>query len=112
MAVARALSGRPKVLLADEPLASIDDDNAKIVMRLLEEAAANGTAVVVATHHPTFAADRVLRLPSGQQLVSRDRARSNGKHFSFSLWRRVAPATSRPHRTGTPSRRGCRCGAG
>jgi ABC-type ATPase involved in cell division/cell division protein FtsX len=96
VAVARALSGRPKVLLADEPLASIDDDNAKIVMRLLEEAAANGTAVVVATHRPTFHADRVLRLPSGEQLVSRDRARSNGKRFSFSLWRRVAPATSRP----------------
>src|SRR6267154_3980260 len=59
VAVARALSGRPRVLLADEPLASIDDDNAQIVMRLLEEAAANGAAVVVATHRPTFAADRL-----------------------------------------------------
>jgi len=100
VAVARALSGRPKVLLADEPLASIDDDNAKIVMRLLEDAAANGTAVVVATHRPTFAAHRVLRLPSGEQLVSRDRARSNGKHFGFSLWRRVAPATNRSLKNG------------
>ena len=95
VAVARALSGRPQVLLADEPLASIDDANGKIVMRLLEEAAANGTAVVVATHRPTFAAHRVLRLPSGEQLISRDRARSNGKHFSFSLWRRVVPTTNR-----------------
>jgi ABC-type ATPase involved in cell division/cell division protein FtsX len=100
VAVARALSGRPRVLLADEPLASIDDDNAKIVMRLLEEAAANGTAVVVATHHPTFAANRVLRLPSGQLLVSRDLSRSNGKHFGFSLWRRVFPAATRPHKNG------------
>ena len=100
VAVARALSGRPRVLLADEPLASIDDDNAKIVMRLLEEAAANGTAVVVATHHPTFAANRVLRLPSGQLLVSRDLSRSNGKHFSFPLWRRVFPAATRPHKNG------------
>ena len=100
VAVARALSGRPKVLLADEPLASIDDDNAKIVMRLLEEAAANGTAVVVATHHPTFAAHRLLRLPSGQQLVNRDRARANGHHFGLSLWRRIAPATNRPQKNG------------
>lgn len=100
VAVARALAGRPKVLLADEPLASIDDDNAKIVMRLLEEAAASGTAVVVATHHLTFDAHRVLRLPSGQQLVNRDRARSNGKHFGLSLWRRIAPATNRPYKNG------------
>ena len=100
VAVARALSGRPRVLLADEPLASIDDDNAKIVMRLLEEAAANGTAVVVATHHATFAANRVLRLPGGQVLVSRDRSRSNGKIFGLSLWRRVVPAASRPHTNG------------
>jgi len=100
VAVARALSGRPRVLLADEPLASIDDDNAQMVMRLLEEAAANGTAVVVATHHPTFAANRVLRLPSGQVLVSRERSRSNGKLFGLSLWRRVVPAATRPHKNG------------
>jgi ABC-type ATPase involved in cell division/cell division protein FtsX len=100
VAVARALSGRPRVLLADEPLASIDDDNARIVMRLLEEAAANGTAVIVATHHPTFAAHRVLRLPGGQLLVNRDRAHSNGKHAGRSLWRRVLPAPARPHTNG------------
>ena len=100
VAVARALSGRPRVLLADEPLASIDDDNAQIVMHLLEAAAANGTAVVVATHHRTFAAHKVLQLPSGQLLVSRDRTRSNGKHFGLSLWRRVLPAATRPHKNG------------
>jgi ABC-type ATPase involved in cell division/cell division protein FtsX len=92
VAVARALSGRPRVLLADEPLASIDEDNGQIVMRLLEEAAANGTAVIVATHHQTFAAHRLLRLPSGQLLVNRDLSQPNGKHFGLSLWRRFHPA--------------------
>jgi len=101
VAVARALSGRPRVLLADEPLASIDDDNARIVMRLLEEAAANGTAVIVATHHPTFAANRVLRLPSGQVLVNRDRPHASyGKQASLSLLRRILPAASRPRKNG------------
>jgi ABC-type ATPase involved in cell division/cell division protein FtsX len=104
VAVARALSGRPRVLLADEPLASIDDDNARIVMRLLEEAAANGTAVIVATLRPTFAAHRVLRLPSGQVLVNRDRANAaNGKHAGLSLWRRVLPVASRPRKNGHAS---------
>jgi ABC-type ATPase involved in cell division/cell division protein FtsX len=101
VAVARALSGRPKVLLADEPLASIDDDNARIVTRLLEEAAANGTAVIVATHHPTFTANRMLRLPSGKVLVNRDRPlHPNGAHSGLSLWRLVLPASPKAHKNG------------
>jgi ABC-type ATPase involved in cell division/cell division protein FtsX len=96
VAVARAVSGRPKVILADEPLASIDDDNAQIVMRLLEEAAANGTAVIVATLRPTFSAHRVLRLPSGKVLINRNRTHAaNGTHAGLSLWRRVLPVNSR-----------------
>jgi ABC-type ATPase involved in cell division/cell division protein FtsX len=101
VAVARALSSRPKVLLADEPLASIDEDNAKIVMRLLEDAAANGTAVIVATHQPTFGAGRVLCLPSGKVLINRDRPHtSNGARATLPLWRRVLPATARPRKNG------------
>jgi ABC-type ATPase involved in cell division/cell division protein FtsX len=71
VAVARALASNPRVLLADEPLASIDDDNARVVKRLLEEAAAAGTTVIVATHQPTFKARRVLRLPAGELLIRR-----------------------------------------
>ncbi len=102
VAVARALSGRPTVLLADEPLASIADDNAQIVMRLLEEAAANGTAVIVATHKPTFTADRVLQLPSGKVLVNRDRTHQapNGTRAHLPLWRLVLPAGGRAHKNG------------
>jgi ABC-type ATPase involved in cell division/cell division protein FtsX len=103
VAVARALSGRPKVLLADEPLASIDEDNAAIVMRLLEEAAANGTAVIVATHQPTFSASRVLRLPSGKVLVNRSRNHTSNGHVRQPLWRRVLPVQTRPHKNGKAS---------
>jgi cell division transport system ATP-binding protein len=74
VAVARALASHPRVLLADEPLASIDEDNARVVKRLLEEAAAAGTTVIVATHQPMFKARRVLRLPAGELLVRRGRA--------------------------------------
>ena len=101
IAVARALAGRPRVVLADEPLASIDDDNALIVMRLLEQAAANGTTVIVATHQPTFRTSRLLRLPSGNVLVSRDKAhKTNGTHAAAPLWRRVLPMSSKSRKNG------------
>jgi len=90
VAVARALAGRPRILLADEPLGAIDEKNAMVVKRLLEEAAAAGTTVIVATHQPTFKAGRVLRLPAGQVLVHRGRpAVANGG--AQPLWRRLLP---------------------
>jgi ABC-type ATPase involved in cell division/cell division protein FtsX len=90
VAVARALAGRPRILLADEPLAAIDAQNAKVVRRLLEEAAAAGTTVIVATHQPTFKAGRVLRLPEGEVLINRARlAETNGG--AHPLWRRLLP---------------------
>ena len=70
IAVARALATRPRVLLADEPLAAMDDENAAIITHLLESAAAGGTTVIVATHRHTFAASRILRLPSARVMTN------------------------------------------
>lgn len=93
IAVARALAIRPRVLLADEPLTAIDEQNAKVVKRLLEEAAASGTTVIVATHQRTFQAGRVLRLPAGQVLVNRSRlAEANGG--AKPMWRRLLPPSN------------------
>jgi ABC-type ATPase involved in cell division/cell division protein FtsX len=92
LAVARALASRPRVLLADEPLNSIDEDNARIVMRLLEEAAANGTAVIVASHRSSFQSSRILRLPAGTVVNGRG-ANSNGSGARPSMLRQlIAPA--------------------
>ena len=90
VAVARALAGRPRVVLADEPLAAIDQKNAQVVKRLLEEAAAAGTTVIVATHEPAFKAGRVLRLPAGQVLVNRARL-AEANRGAQPLWRRLLP---------------------
>jgi putative ABC transport system ATP-binding protein len=51
VAIARAVVNRPKVLLADEPTANLDDAAATMVVDLLsEQAAHHGATLVVATH--------------------------------------------------------------
>jgi len=41
---------RPSVILADEPTSALDDGNAAMVLDLLDELAADGAAVLIATH--------------------------------------------------------------
>ncbi|WP_447725804.1 ABC transporter ATP-binding protein [Sphingomonas koreensis] len=50
-AIARALVGRPDLLVADEPTSALDDANAeRIATLLLDTARAQGTALLIATH--------------------------------------------------------------
>lgn len=51
VSIARALANEPKVILADEPTASLDDDNAENVIRLLKiQAKRLGAVLIVVTH--------------------------------------------------------------
>jgi putative ABC transport system ATP-binding protein len=67
--IARALSTKPKLLLTDEPTASLDTHNGQEVLRLLSEVCREQeAAVLLVTHDPlaTVFADRVLALQDGQ----------------------------------------------
>jgi cell division transport system ATP-binding protein len=77
-AIARALVGRPELLLADEPTGNVDPEMAWRLLRLFVELHKSGTAVVIATHDLTlideFRAVRKLIIADGQVLVrSEDR---------------------------------------
>lgn len=68
VAVARALVIRPAVVLADEPVGSLDDDNARVVLDLLVDLNdRTGAAIVLVTHDPISAAraHRHLRMADG-----------------------------------------------
>jgi cell division transport system ATP-binding protein len=72
-AIARALVGRPELLLADEPTGNVDPEMAWRLLRLFVELHKSGTAVVIATHDLTlideFRAVRKLIIADGQVLV-------------------------------------------
>nr|WP_315520353.1 ABC transporter ATP-binding protein [uncultured Campylobacter sp.] len=69
-AVARALSMDADIILADEPTANLDRDNARAFLGLLESFKALKKSVIVATHDSIFdelsATDRVISLQNGE----------------------------------------------
>ena len=80
--IARALSTRPRMLLADEPTGSLDTQRGSEVLELLQELCRErGVAVVLVSHDPMAAeyADHVFRLSDGKlraQAIDRTIARS------------------------------------
>ncbi|WP_321884052.1 ABC transporter ATP-binding protein [Burkholderia cepacia] len=74
VAIARALANTPKIILADEPTASLDTDRALNVMRLLRQLARqHQAAVLVVTHDNRLIGevDRILEMIDGQFTSSR-----------------------------------------
>ncbi len=68
VAVARALAGKPAILLADEPTGNLDSRNGEAVMNLLRELHREGSTICMVTHDPRYAdyADRKIQLFDGR----------------------------------------------
>jgi len=68
VAVARAIGGKPLVLLADEPTGNLDSKNGESVMGLLDELHKEGATICMVTHDSRFArhAARTVHLFDGQ----------------------------------------------
>jgi iron complex transport system ATP-binding protein len=67
--LARALATQAPILLADEPAAHLDPAHQLLLMRLLKEEAARGTAVAVTLHDLTLASrycDEIVVMQSGR----------------------------------------------
>lgn len=85
VAIARALMQDPQVLLADEPVSSLDEVNRQAIMKLLSSLAAErDMALVTVLHDEELAgsyADRIVRLEDGKVVssITNDAARSPRK---------------------------------
>ena len=76
VAVARALVGNPKLILADEPTGNLDTQHGDEVMKMLQALNREGSTIVMVTHSPAHAdyAARVVNMLDGRVLQERRRA--------------------------------------
>jgi putative ABC transport system ATP-binding protein len=75
-AIARAVVGEPRLLLADEPTGNLDTANGAQVMDILKSLNAEGATIVMVTHSPSQAdqAKRVVNMLDGRIVASARRA--------------------------------------
>src|SRR5213596_778584 len=81
VAVARALAGKPAILLADEPTGNLDSQTGESVMLLLADLHKQGATIVMVTHDARFArhAERTIHIFDGrvvQEQVESDPTRA------------------------------------
>jgi ABC-type lipoprotein export system ATPase subunit len=82
IAVAAAVGRRPKLLLADEPTAELDSENAASVYRLIQEIVrAESASAIVVSHDPASAAiaDRIVHVRDGRVSAETGRNGADGE---------------------------------
>ena len=75
IAVARAIIGDPKIILADEPTGSLDDESAEAILDLLKDAHIRGATVIIATH------DKSLMRKTGGHVLALRQGRIESSAF-------------------------------
>lgn len=73
VAVARAIVGRPRILLADEPTGNLDSASGTAIMELLGQLHNEGTTICMVTHDPRFVkmANRLVNMHDGKLVDDR-----------------------------------------
>lgn len=68
LAIARAIATSPRILLADEPMGSLDSANSDRIIRTLRDLHRAGVTVIMITHDPEIAAsaDRIIEIGDGR----------------------------------------------
>jgi phosphonate transport system ATP-binding protein len=96
VAIARALAQEATVILADEPVASLDPESAATVLDTLRAVARTGVAVVASLHQVQFAAsyaDRIIALRAGRVVENTPAAQLDGRALE-QIYTRATPIVS------------------
>ena len=74
VSIARALAGKPPLILADEPTGALDSKTGAELMTMLKELHGEGNTIVLITHDPNIArqAKRVIRIQDGKITSDKD----------------------------------------
>ena len=91
--IARALTNRPKLILADEPTGSLDEENERGVMELFRKIHEQGQTIVMVTHDLSVGqmADRQIQLVHGRvagEYLTEDQGEEAIEHVLEHLWMR------------------------
>ena len=82
VSIARAIVKNPKIMFCDEPTGSLDEDNAKGILSVLQKLNEEyGTTIMLITHNTSISAiaDRIVKLNSGKVVdivVNKDKKRA------------------------------------
>jgi phosphonate transport system ATP-binding protein len=96
VAIARALAQEARVILADEPVSSLDPESAANVLDALRSVAASGVAVLASLHQVHLAlshADRVVALRDGAVVEDAPVGEVDARTIGLIYERNGAPAT-------------------
>jgi simple sugar transport system ATP-binding protein len=110
VAIARALHGRPRVLILDEPTSSLDDDEVRRLFAVLRQLRAEGLAILFVTHFLDEVyeiADRITVLRNGRQVGEWRTAELDAQALVGAMIGReftpdLRPAEARTHTGGAP----------
>ena len=74
VSIARALVGKPAVILADEPTGALDSHTSREVLAMLQDLHKAGNTIILITHDNSIAvqADRIIRLEDGHVIYDGD----------------------------------------
>jgi len=77
--IARAIAGKPKLLLADEPTGNLHSEQGRMIMDLLKKLNQEGMTIIQVTHNEEFAkyAQKIIRLEDG--MMQKDLIIPHGK---------------------------------